>query len=118
MEYIVTKAKGTLNYLAPECLEVEDMTDLEEIISIITPKVDVWAFGVITSYIFSGVLPWCDKYNDNPSTIQKVLLQKTNFSIPDNIENKVIKNLIDITTTIDPSKRATMKEARDILKAI
>jgi serine/threonine protein kinase len=118
MEYIVTKAKGTLNYLAPECLEVEDMSELEEIISIITPKVDVWAFGCITSYIFSGVVPWCDKYTDNPSTIQKVLLQKTNFSIPDCVDNNVVRNLIEVTTIVDPDKRASMKDAKEILKSI
>jgi len=77
---IVTRAKGTLHYLAPEALDAEDLTDTEEIISLITTKVDVWAFGCIVSYIYSGILPWCNKYVDNSAVIQKVLVQKKTFS--------------------------------------
>ena len=117
-KYIVTKAKGTLNYLAPECLDVEDMSELEEIISLITTKADVWAFGCITSYIFSGILPWCNKFADNPSNVQKVLLQKLNFPIPENIENNMIRKLIEVTTVVDPEKRITMEEVKELLQVI
>jgi serine/threonine protein kinase len=118
MANIVTKAKGTLNYLAPECLEVEDMNELEEIICSITPKVDVWAYGCITSYLFSGYLPWCNKFTDNPSVVQKLLSQKSSFPMPDNIENDVIKKVIDVCTTTDFERRAYMKDIKEILKEL
>jgi serine/threonine protein kinase len=116
MSNIITKAKGTLNYLAPECLEVEDMSELEEIICSISPKVDVWAFGCIASFIFSGFLPWCNKYADNPTIVQKLLAQKTIFPIADNIENETIKKLIEVSTVVDPEQRASMMDVKDMLR--
>jgi serine/threonine protein kinase len=116
MTNTITKAKGTLNYLAPESLEVEDMSELEEIICSITPKVDVWAFGCIASYIFSGYLPWCNKHVDNPSVIQKLLSQKAAFPIPDNIDNETIKKVIESCTNIDPEKRVSMSDVKEMLK--
>ena len=65
----LTRAKGTIYYLAPETLEVAELTEKEEIVSKITTKVDVWAYGCIVSYLFSGVLPWTNKYKDNAQAI-------------------------------------------------
>jgi len=112
---IITRAKGTLHYLAPEALDAEDLTDTEEIISLITTKVDVWAFGCIVSYIFSGILPWCNKYVDNSAVIQKVLVQKKAFPVPDNIKDALIIKVISMSTATDPTKRATMEEVKEIL---
>jgi len=108
----VTRAKGTIHYLAPETLEVAELTDSEEIVSIITTKVDVWAFGCIVSYLFSETLPWCNKYTDNPTVIQKVLLQKKTFPIPENIKNEKIRSIIEKCTINDFKKRISMKEIK------
>lgn len=109
----VTRAKGTLHYLAPETLDVAELTDSEEIVSYINTKVDVWAFGCITSYIFSEKLPWCNRYQDNPAVIQKVLCSKNKeFPIPDNIANDTIKEIIKLCTVRDQSKRASMKQIK------
>ena len=53
-EDLITRAKGTLNYLAPETLEEVDKGIDGSIISAISNKVDIWAFGCIISYLFSG----------------------------------------------------------------
>ena len=52
-----TRAKGTVHYLAPETLEVAELTESEEIVSAITTQVDTWAFGCIVSYLFSAEAP-------------------------------------------------------------
>ena len=61
---VMTSTKGTLYYLAPESFEVKNFTENEEIISIVSPKVDVWAFGCLLSYIFSGETPWENLLNE------------------------------------------------------
>ena len=81
-EFTLTRAKGTLNYLAPECLEQSETSEDQQIISKITSKVDVWAFGCIVSWLFSGYIPWSDKYKDLPPIIQQILMKKLPFSIP------------------------------------
>ena len=71
-EFTLTRAKGTLNYLAPECLELSEISEDQQIISKITSKVDVWAFGCIVSWLFSGYVPWSDKYKDLPPIIMLI----------------------------------------------
>lgn len=116
--FTVTRAKGTLHYLAPEALDAEDLTETEEIISMITTKVDVWAYGGIVSYIFSGILPFCNKYADSNAVIQKVLMKKMPFPIPDNITNETIIKVITMATQVDPNKRADMTEIKAVLDTI
>jgi len=118
----ITRAKGTIYYLAPETLEVAELTDKDEIVSKISTKVDVWAFGCIMSYLFSGLLPWTNKYKDNASAIQKLLLKSTEFPIPeDEIKAKNYKNhdliikVIKNCTQVNSSDRSSMKEISEIL---
>lgn len=112
-----TRAKGTVHYLAPETLDVAELTESEEIVSSITTQVDTWAFGCIVSYLFSEKLPWCNKYLDNSTVIQKLLIQKKEFPVPENLITKdkyvnaeEIVKIIRGCTIIDCSKRYTMKE--------
>ena len=92
-EFTLTRTKGTLNYLAPECLEPTEINEDQQIISKVTAKVDVWAFGCIVSWLFSGLVPWSDKYNDSPAIIQQILLKQYPFSIPNNIFNNLLDYL-------------------------
>ena len=115
-EYTLTRTKGTLNYLAPECLDPSEMSEDREIISKVTAKVDVWAFGCIVSWLFSGYIPWCDKYNDSPAIIQQILLKKCPFSIPNNIKDNNIIKIIQMSNEIDPNKRASMTEIKNIME--
>ena len=114
-EFTLTRAKGTLNYLAPECLELSEISEDQQIISKITSKVDVWAFGCIVSWLFSGYVPWSDKYKDLPPIIQQILMKKIPFSIPKNIGDKNIIKIIEMATQVDVEKRKNMKEIKDFL---
>ena len=114
-EFTLTRAKGTLNYLAPECLELSEISEDQQIISKITSKVDVWAFGCIVSWLFSGYVPWSDKYKDLPPIIQQILMKKIPFSIPKNIEDKNIIKIIEMATQVDVNKTMNMKEIKDFL---
>ena len=110
-DYTRTRAKGTVNYLAPECLDPSDIED-EQIISKITTKIDVWAFGCIVSWLFSGYLPWCDKYKDCVPVIQQVLAKKIPFSIPNNITNENVYKIIQMATKINIDERSSMSEIK------
>ena len=115
-EYTLTRTKGTLNYLAPECLDPSEMSEDKEIISKVTAKVDVWAFGTIVSWLFSGFIPWCNKFTNSPAIIQQILLNKYAFSIPDNIKNSNIIKIIQLATEVDVNKRASMTNIKNLME--
>ena len=117
---VATRAKGSIYYTAPETLiEVGDDENSDMFISLITHKVDVWAFGCIISYLFSGCLPWTNKYADSEKVIYDKLVAKKPFPIPDKkISNEKIKKIIKIATEVDPKKRATIEEIDEILSTI
>ena len=114
-EFTLTRAKGTLNYLAPECLELSEISEDQQIISKITSKVDVWAFGCIVSWLFSGYIPWSDKYKDLPPVIQQILMKKLPFSIPKNIKDENVIKIIEMATEVDVDKRKSMKDIKDLM---
>ena len=115
-EYTLTRTKGTLNYLAPECLDPSEMSEDKELISKVTAKVDVWAFGTIVSWLFSGFIPWCNKFTNSPAIIQQILLNKIAFSIPDNIKNSNIIKIIQLATEVDVNKRASMTNIKNLME--
>jgi serine/threonine protein kinase len=115
IDFTITRAKGTIYYLAPECLDAADYTETKDIISLITTKVDVWGYGCIVSYIFSGYTPWCQKSIENPLVVQKHLMQKKQLPIPDNISNEKIIQVIKLSTEIDPGVRCSMLMLLEIL---
>ena len=115
---IITRAKGTMHYLAPEILDVTSLNENKQIVSAVTQAVDVWAFSCLVSYIFSGFPPWCDKYKDTPETIQKLLTKKIIFPVPNNIDNSKIVEIIKLGTVIDYKKRKTMIELDGMLQKI
>lgn len=55
-----TSAAGTLLYMAPENFNIDNNeNDLDEYSkTLISTKVDVWAFGCMMSESFSGYKPW------------------------------------------------------------
>jgi serine/threonine protein kinase len=116
-DYTVTRAKGTINYLSPECLDPTEIGENEQIISTITPKVDVWAFGCIVSWLFSGFVPWTDKFKDMAPIIQQVLVKKIPFSIPKNINIPNVIQVIKMACEVDLDKRATMSEIKSFLES-
>jgi serine/threonine protein kinase len=112
----VTRAKGTVHYLAPESLDAADYTEEEDIISIITTKVDVWSYGCIVSYLFSGHLPWSNVYNE--SSICQQLMMKTKFPVPNNLGNDTIVKIVTACTEVDSKKRANMKDIKAMLEKL
>ena len=114
---VMTSTKGTLNYLAPESFEIKNLTENEEVISIVSPKVDVWAFGCLISYIFSGEIPWEKELNGNNNIAYfKQLINQKDFPIPASISNMPkICELIKLCTIIDENRRISMTELNDIL---
>ena len=108
-------AKGTINYLAPECLEAKDVSENEEIVSEITPMVDVWAFGCLVSYLFSGVNPWSNICKDDIE-IRTALMEKKEFPIPEEIlRNDMLKKIVVSCTKVNYKERADIKEINNIL---
>jgi len=116
--YTLTRAKGTVYYLAPENFDIEELSDDQEIICYVTTKVDVWAFGCITSFLFSSILPWTNRYKDSSVVIQDLLMKKTAFPIPDSIKDTEIKRIIQLSTNTDYKKRATMQDLKSIIDKI
>jgi serine/threonine protein kinase len=119
---VMTNTKGTLYYLAPESFEVKHFTENEEVISIVSDKVDVWAFGCLISYIFSGEIPWEKYLNEKKgkyfSSIHyfKNLINQIDFPIPNTILHlKEICELIKLCTIIDENRRISMTKVNDIL---
>ena len=118
---VMTSTKGTLNYLAPESLEVKHFTENEEFISIVSPKVDVWSFGCLMSYIFSGETPWeklLKEKNGKNNNIAyfKNLINHIDFPIPKSILHlKDICELIKLCTIVDENRRITISQVNDIL---
>ena len=118
---VMTSSKGTLYYLAPESFEVKHFTENEEVISIVSPKVDVWAFGCLMSYIFSGETPWenyLKKNKGNNISIEyfKDVINQIDFPIPKMIEHMgEICELIRLCTIIDENRRISMIEVYDII---
>lgn len=111
-----TISKGTMNYLAPECLVISELSYNEEIVSIIDSKVDVWSFGCLLSYLFSGVTPWENLFGNDIHSIQRALVQKMEFPLPEKLlEEEEILNIVRMCTINDPDKRLSMKTVMDLL---
>ena len=113
-----TRTRGTTYYLAPENLEACGFTDSDDIISTINNKVDVWSFGCVVSYLFSGILPWTNICNDEESAIIEQLVFKNEFPIPENIKDDTIIDIISKATIVDPADRRTMSELKLLVESI
>jgi len=115
---IETRAKGTPHYLAPESLVPSNIDENDAMISMIGPSVDIWAFGCVTSWLFSGILPWCNIYKNNPATLQAVLMKKKPFPVPVNIANENIVLLITKCTMVNIKERWNITEITKFLDSI
>jgi serine/threonine-protein kinase len=95
---IPTRAKGTLNYVAPEVFEEEEGGDenSDMFVSLVYHKVDVWAFGCIISYLYSGCAPWTPKLQNNENLIMDALRKKKPFPIPGKVTDEGIRNIINM----------------------
>lgn len=90
-----TTTSGTISYSPPELISME---------SKISFKYDIWSYGLILSYLFSGEQPWGEI---NQMQIEFCLFKKKQFPIPKSIENANVRRLIELCTQINPEKRIT-----------
>ncbi len=117
---IATRAKGTLNYVAPEVFEEEEGGDenSDMFISMVTHKVDVWAFGCIVSYLYSGNAPWTPKYHNDEGKIMENLRKYRNFPIPSKIKDENIRKVITMCTNVKKDQRCDITEVIGFLEKI
>ena len=115
---VLTRAKGSTYFLSPEVFVDESEEDSLEIISRITPKVDIWAFGCIVSYIFSDIIPWTQKFSNNEDIVLSKIRKRAKFPIPNKIVNKDIKKIISMCTEVKKDKRPDITEIIKILEDI
>ena len=112
----LTRAMGTLAFLAPETLKSYENSEDDMIVSLITNKVDIWSYGCVVSYLFSGIKPWLNLIKDINTEYINTLLSNKEFPIPDNIKDDHIIEIISKCTIRDINKRASMNDIKAIFK--
>ena len=118
-----TLQKGTVPYMPPEQFQIDfnkyEDPNIEDIKPVmICTKSDVWSLGVMTSEIFSGILPYYNiNNNKRPSeyVIMKRLMDKISFPIPNNLDDN-IKNIVQKATMINIGDRASSKEIKELFE--
>lgn len=113
-------AAGTVSYMPPEAFSVELSKQGEERedgkILEITPKYDIWSMGCMISEIFSGVLPWTNKFKGQFG-IQNQLIKKAEFPLPKNIQPEVVPT-IKGCLEVDVNKRFNATQLLESLRSI
>lgn len=114
-----TITTGTVLYMAPENfnLNTQGMSMEEFSYSLISTKVDVWAFGCMLSEAFSGERPWGPLIKED-SLVIAMLYKKKEFLIPNTIVDPNIVDLIKACTKINPIERKNIKEVKEMLLMI
>lgn len=107
-------------YLPPDLFDI-DNSDVDGEIEY-KNEGNIWSLGCIISEVFSGFIPWYNRYNKNEIIIIKLLVKKTPFPIPNKINelNYSIYKLIEECTNTNPNRRPTiefvLKSLNDIVK--
>jgi len=101
-------------YLSPDYFEFNEVTDE----SGHKKEGNIWSYGCILSEIFSGIIPWHNKYSlKNELIIIKLLLKKIEFPIPESVYkvDNALGALIKDCTMLEKEKRPTIE---DVIKKI
>lgn len=109
---IHTKAKGNVFWVAPENFDMDDLNKSD-----VTSKVDIWGFGLLVSFMFSGVEPWTN-YSSNQSKVQNKIMDGYAFPIPKVITEKAILDIIKSCTNYNPKERPSFDDIKESLKKI
>lgn len=109
---IHTKAKGNVFWVAPENFEMDEANKSD-----VTNKVDIWGFGLLVSFMFSGVEPWTN-YSNNQQKVQNKIMDGYAFPIPKVIAEKEVLDIIKTCTNYDPKKRPSFDEILELIKKI
>jgi len=127
-EKMKTRIMGTIFYIAPETFDDVDQAEDGEFLTNYSKKYDVWSFGCIVSFLFSGIFPWMNKfehidlsnkkYKDAVLTkIEAFIMNKDKFPIP-NIADERVKEIIVKATEVDVKKRSDMNELMSLCSKI
>jgi serine/threonine protein kinase len=111
-EEVHTKAKGNVFWVAPENFDMDDTNKSD-----VSFKVDIWGFGLLVSFMFSGVEPWTN-YSNSSSKVQGKIIEGYAFPIPKTIDDKQILDIIKSCTNYDPKQRPTFGDLLETLKKI
>ena len=107
-----TRAKGNVFWVAPENFDMDDANKSD-----VTAKVDIWGFGLLVSFMFSGVEPWTN-YSKNQNKVQDKILDEYPFPIPKIITDENILAIIKKCTDYNPKRRPTFQELCELMKNI
>lgn len=107
-----TKAKGNVFWVAPENFDMDDSNKSD-----VTSKVDIWGFGLLVSFMFSGVEPWTN-YSSNQSKVQNKIMEGYAFPIPKTITDKDVVAIIKACTNYDAKSRPTFDELIELLNKV
>jgi serine/threonine protein kinase len=103
-------------FMAPEEFDIEEINEENEKLNIVRKSFDVWAYGCIVSWLFSGYCPWINYYDDK--YVQSCLCKKKEFPIPTNITNPGILKVIEMCTIISVQERSSIEEVYNTLKKL
>jgi serine/threonine protein kinase len=118
-----TRVMGTVFYIAPEIFDEVETNSDGEVIGHYTSKSDVWSFGCILSFLFSGIFPWTNKIDEKKlvnkkalnTLIENFIMEKEKFPIPNTVDDR-IKKVIEKATEIDVEARLNMGELLELLE--
>jgi len=110
-----SKAVGTTFYMAPDYFDFEEDNDDDKPIQN-TGKVDVWSLGCMISEMLSGIFPWTN-VTKNEGKIEAMLIKKTPFPIPKEINEKFpqFKDIIEKCTKPNAKERCTVDDVMTFL---
>jgi len=109
---------GTLAYMAPETFDIGEITEntnMNDSISTISTKIDVWAFGCITHELFTKEKPWSSVIKSDNHLISK-LYSGADFPLAETkIKDEEVLDLIKRCVISNVHKRCKIDEARDVI---
>ena len=112
----VTGDLYTLSYAPPEIFEIDFLEKMQ-----ISYKYDIWSFGLVISYLISGIYPW-KKSDSKPIrffnlVVEQHLMKKDEFIIPDEIQGNW-RLLIKYMTSVDSKNRINPQTVKDLLDCV
>lgn len=112
-----SQGRNTVNYTSPEFYDIENNKTVDNYnTKLISYKVDIWAFGCVLSYLFSGIIPW-ENIAKNHFVIQTKMIYKHKFPIPKDIDVR-IKPLVELCTNINPKERPNPSTLLKLIEAL